>query len=88
MDKVLCYKRPGPVPTKEQLALGHSGRPLSRLPPLEEARLKAQLGRENSWIGSTVEKEVVQKFRELSEKLGLDPHDPNNPFYTRPTVPK
>ena len=74
---------PGPVPTKEALDVGHAGIPHSRLRPGQVTTGKAQIGSENRSIGASIEKAEAKWFRRLSEWLGLNPHDPENPFYTR-----
>jgi RHS repeat-associated protein len=82
---------PGPVPTKQDLDLGHSGVPFSRLPPGETTTLKAQRAQGtggNRSIGAAEEKAAVQDFGRKAKQLGVDPHDPSNPYYTRPTVPR
>src|SRR5829696_4525713 len=78
---------PGPVPRKEDLDLGHTGTPKSRLAPGEEGVLKAQPKGENRSSGGSHEKDMVKKLQEESKKRNLLPHDPSNPFYTRPTPP-
>jgi hypothetical protein len=78
------WGKPGPAPDKKDLDLGHRGTPLSRLPPKHETTLMAQEKGENRSIGASEEKAMVKKLQERSKELGLDPHDPSNPYYTRP----
>ncbi|MEM1310332.1 MAG: hypothetical protein AAGF98_12730 [Cyanobacteria bacterium P01_H01_bin.153] len=85
LDRARRYwGRPDKVPDKDALDLGHTGAPYSRLRPGQETTLRAQPRGENRSIGATEEKSMRHKLIELSRKLGLDPHDPKNPYYVRP----
>jgi RHS repeat-associated protein len=77
---------PGPVPELEGLDLGHSGTPFSRLRPGQPTTLKAQASSENRSIGAGPEKAERRIFVEKSRQLGLNPHDPSNPYYVRPST--
>lgn len=85
LDRALRHwGRPGPKPDKKDLDLGHRGTPHSRLAPGVETTLEAQPRSENRSAGSTHEKDMVRTLRDRSKALGLDPHNPSNPYYTRP----
>ena len=56
----------------------------STLAPGERGLVRWQSASRNL-SASAGEKARVRIFRRLSEALGWDPHDPNNPFFTRPS---
>ena len=74
---------PGPTPSISDLDLGHAGTPHVLLRPGERGLLRGELSSLNRLRGRTVELDVARYFRGMSQKLGLNPHDPANPYFTR-----
>ena len=68
---------------------GHVGHVTSQsiLRPGEKGLVRWQSAAEN--LGASAgEKARVSLYRKMSKHLGLDPHDPANPWFTRPTPKK
>jgi hypothetical protein len=74
---------PGEKPSPEDLNIGHRN-PLVITRPGQRVGVKVQLESQNKSIGASAEKILANTLRALSAKLGLDPHDPENPHFTRP----